>query len=45
MSKFKMLYKAMYDDLKDADMLTEYACKLREKSPEDKSFRVTTVDC
>ena len=38
MSKFKMLYKAMYDDLKDADMLTEYACKLREKSPEDKSL-------
>lgn len=38
MSKFKMLYKAMYDDLKDADMLTEYACKLREKSPEDRSL-------
>lgn len=38
MSKFKMIYKVMYDDLKDADMLTEYACKLREKSPEDKSL-------
>jgi hypothetical protein len=38
MSKFKMLYKAMYDDLKDADMLSEYACKLREKHPEDKSL-------
>lgn len=36
MSKFKMLYKAMYDDLKDADMLSEYACELREKHPEDK---------
>jgi hypothetical protein len=38
MSKFKMLYKAMYDDLKDADMLSEYACELREKHPEDKSL-------
>lgn len=38
MSKFKMIYKAMYDDLKDADMLSEYACELREKHPEDKSL-------
>lgn len=38
MSKFKMLYKAMYDDLKDADMLSEYACELREHHPEDKSL-------
>lgn len=36
MCKFKMLYKAMHDDLKDADMLSEYACELRKKHPEDK---------
>ena len=28
---FKYLYKKMSDDLKDADMLIDYACKLKEK--------------
>ena len=37
MKKFKALYKAMYDDLKDAEMMIDYACKIREKE-EDKSL-------
>lgn len=36
MHKFKALYKAMYDDLKDAEMMIEYACKVKEHHPEDK---------
>ena len=36
MKKFKALYKAMYDDLKDAEMMIEYACDIKEKHPEDK---------
>ena len=35
MKKFKALYKAMYDDLKDAEMMIGYAYKIREKE-EDK---------
>ena len=31
---YKYLYKKMYDDLKDAEMLIDYACKMREE--EDK---------
>lgn len=30
MLKFKALYKAMYDDLKDSDMLIDYAHELKE---------------
>ena len=29
MKKFKALYKAMNDDLKDAEMMIEYACKIK----------------
>lgn len=36
MEKFKALYKAMYDDLKDAEMMIEYACEIMEEKPEDK---------
>ena len=36
MKKFKALYKGMYDDLKDAEMMIEYACEIAEHSPEDK---------
>lgn len=36
MKKFKALYKAMYDDLKDAEMMIDYACEIKEHSPEDK---------
>ena len=36
MKKFKALYKGMYDDLKDAEMMIEYACEIAEHCPEDK---------
>lgn len=36
MKKFKALYKGMYDDLKDAEMMIEYACEIAEHTPEDK---------
>ena len=36
MEKFKALYKAMYYDLKDAEMIIEYACEIMEEKPEDK---------
>ena len=36
MEKFKALYKAMYDDLKDAEMMIDYACEIKEHHPEDK---------
>ena len=36
MKKFKALYKGMYDDLKDAEMMIEYACEIAEQDPEDK---------
>ena len=35
MKKFKALYKGMYDDLKDAEMMIEYACDIKEHNPED----------
>lgn len=38
MKKFKALYKGMYDDLKDAEMMIEYACDIKEESPEDKAL-------
>lgn len=38
MKKFKALYKAMYDDLKDADMMIDYACEIREEDPADKNL-------
>lgn len=38
MKKFKALYKGMYDDIKDAEMMIEYACEIREQSPEDKAL-------
>ena len=37
MTKFKVLFKGMMDDLKDAEMMIDYACKLKD-SEEDKSF-------
>lgn len=36
MKKFKALYKAMYDDLKDAEMMIDYAYEIKEKNIEDK---------
>lgn len=36
MKKFKALYKGMYDDLKDAEMMIDYACDIAEANPEDK---------
>jgi hypothetical protein len=36
MEKFKALYKGMYDDLKDAEMMIEYACEVAEEHAEDK---------
>ena len=38
MEKFKALYKAMYDDLKDAEMMIKYACEIAEHTPEDKAL-------
>ena len=38
MKKFKALYKGMYDDLKDAEMMIEYACEIAEHSPDDKAL-------
>ena len=38
MKKFKALYKGMYDDLKDAEMMIEYACEIAERSPDDKAL-------
>ena len=32
MKKFKALYKGIYDDLKDAEMMINYACKIKENS-------------
>lgn len=37
MKKFKALYKGMNDDLKDAEMMIEYACKIKEYD-EDKAL-------
>jgi hypothetical protein len=28
----------MYDDIKDAEMMIEYACEIREHSPGDKAL-------
>lgn len=36
MKKFKALYKAMYDDLKDAEMMIDYACDVKHEDPTDK---------
>ena len=41
MEKFKALYKAMHDDLKDADMMIEYACEIAEDHTEDKPLSDT----
>ena len=30
MVKFKALYKGMYDDIKDAEMMIKYACEIKE---------------
>lgn len=35
MEKFKALYKSMYDDLKDAEMMIDYACKVKEEDEKD----------
>ena len=36
MKKFKALYKAMYDDLKDSEMMIKYAHEIKEKHVEDR---------
>ena len=36
MEKFKAFYKAMYDDLKDAEMMIDYAHEIVEEHAEDK---------
>lgn len=36
MQKYKALYQAMYDDLKDADMMIDYACDIMHEKAEDK---------
>ena len=36
MKKYKALYQAMYDDLKDAEMMIDYACDILHGKPEDK---------
>lgn len=38
MKKFKALYKAMYDDLKDAEMMIDYACDIKKENPEDRAL-------
>ena len=38
MKKYKALYKGMYDDLKDAEMMIEYACEIAEHTPDDKAL-------
>lgn len=38
MTKFKALYKGMYDDLKDAEMMIDYACDIAEENIEDKGL-------
>lgn len=38
MKKFKALYKGMYDDLKDAEMMIDYACEIKEHNPDDKTL-------
>ena len=35
MKKFKALYKGMYDDLKDSEMMIDYACKIREHKEDE----------
>lgn len=37
MVKFKALYKGMNDDLKDAEMMIDYACEI-SKHEEDKAL-------
>ena len=38
MHKFKALYRGMYDDLKDAEMMIEYAYEVKEHHAEDKTL-------
>ena len=38
MQKFKALYQAMYDDLKDSEMMIEYAEEVKEHHKEDESL-------
>ena len=38
MHKFKALDKTMYDDLKDAEMMIDYACEVKEEEPQDKAL-------
>lgn len=39
MKKYKALYKGMYDDLKDAEMMIDYAYCIREEQEHDKIER------
>lgn len=41
MIKFEALYQLLMDDLTDADMLIDYACKIREESEEDENLAKT----
>jgi hypothetical protein len=38
MKKFKALYKGMYDDLKDAEMMIHYACDIKKENTDDKAI-------
>lgn len=38
MKKYKALYKGMYDDLKDAEMMIDYAYCIREEQEADKNL-------
>jgi selenocysteine-specific translation elongation factor len=38
MQKFKALYKAMHDDLKDSEMMINYAYEIREANSADKAL-------
>ena len=35
MKKYKALYTAMYDDLKDAEMMINYAWEIKEENSKD----------
>lgn len=41
MIKFEALYQLMMDDLTDADMLIDYACKIRKEGEDDENLART----
>lgn len=44
MYKYKVLYKKMVDDLKDSNMLMEWAEKLEDKEPELHKFFIESAE-